>query len=177
MSGSLLLAAIAVWFAAGAVLSYFARSAAGAGRGMSGFFLANRGIGGVVSAMTYSATTYSAFMMVGLVGITYRSGVASLGFELAYLAATVVLLTLFAPRYWAAGRRFNLVTPPELLSVRYGSRATGGVAAVLSLVMLIPYASVQLMGVGYLVESLSGGTLSFGLGIVLAASVSLVYSR
>ena len=177
MSGSLLLAAIAVWFAAGAVLSYFARSAAGAGRGMSGFFLANRGIGGVVSAMTYSATTYSAFMMVGLVGITYRSGVASLGFELAYLAATVVLLTLFAPRYWAAGRRFNLVTPPELLSVRYGSRATGGVAAVLSLVMLVPYASVQLMGVGYLVESLSGGTLSFGLGIVLAASVSLVYSR
>ena len=54
MSGSLLLAAIAVWFAAGAVLSYFARSAAGAGRGMSGFFLANRGIGGVVSAITKS---------------------------------------------------------------------------------------------------------------------------
>ena len=57
MSGSLLLAAIAVWFVAGAVLSYFAR-AAGAGGGMSGFFLANRGIGGVVSAMTwpFSAT-------------------------------------------------------------------------------------------------------------------------
>jgi SSS family solute:Na+ symporter len=175
VSVSLLVAAIVVWFGAGAALSFYARTKTGSG--MSEFFLANRGIGGVVSALTYSATTYSAFMMVGLVGITYRSGVASLGFELAYLAATVVLLTVFAPRYWVAGRRFNLVTPPELLSLRYGSRTVGCIAAVLSLVMLVPYASVQLMGVGYLVETLSGGGIPFAAGILLAAGISLIYSR
>ena len=111
MSGSLLLAAIAVWFAAGAVLSYFARSAAGAGRGMSGFFLANRGIGGVVSAMTYSATTYSAFMMVGLVGITYRSGVASLGF--------------LAGQGFRIGLPGQAFEPPDALGQHLGQRLGG----------------------------------------------------
>ena len=34
------------------------------GAGMNEFFLANRQLGGIVSALTYAATTYSAFMMV-----------------------------------------------------------------------------------------------------------------
>jgi SSS family solute:Na+ symporter len=36
------------------------------GQGMNEFFLANRQLGGFVAAMTYAATTYSAFMMVAI---------------------------------------------------------------------------------------------------------------
>lgn len=167
-------AGILAWFLLGAALSAKARR--GMGRGVIDYFLANRTVGGFVSAMSYSATTYSAFMMVGLVGLTYASGVGSLGFELTYLMGTVILLVLFAPRYWVAGRLFGCVTPAELLKVRYQNKWVGGVTALLCLAMLIPYASVQLMGVGYLMETLSGGATSYMTGTIIAASITVVYS-
>ncbi len=174
MSSTLILAGIVLWFALGSLLSWHARR--NLGKGMIEYFLADRKVGGFISAMTYSATTYSAFMMVGIVGLTYTSGIGSLGFEMTYLAATVILMVIFAPRYWAAGRIFELVTPSELLSKRYGSPAAGAVSAVLCLVMLVPYASVQLMGTGYLLEVLSGGNLSFTTGMLIAAGVSFAFS-
>lgn len=73
MSALMLSTGIAVWFVAGAALSHLARRRMG--YGIEEYFLANRRLGGFISAMTYSATTYSAFMMVGLVGLTYTSGV------------------------------------------------------------------------------------------------------
>ncbi len=173
MTGFLLISGILVWFAAGSILSW--RASLRTGRSMTDYFLANRTVGGFVSALTYSATTYSAFMMVGLVGLTYRTGVAALGFEFTYLIATVLLLVLFAPRYWAAGRAFNLVSPTELLSLRYSNRWVGFTAALLCLTMLVPYASVQLMGAGYLLENLSGGSISFMAGSGLTAAIALVF--
>ena len=174
MSPSMIIAGIAAWFTVGSLLSWHARK--NLGEGMIEYFLADRKVGGFISAMTYSATTYSAFMMVGLVGLTYSSGIGSLGFEMTYLAATVILMVIFAPRYWAAGRIFRLVTPSELLTRRYGSPMTGAVSAILCLVMLVPYASVQLMGIGYLLEVLSGGAIPFAVGMLIAACVSFVFS-
>ncbi len=167
-------AGILAWFLLGAALSAKARR--GMGRGVIDYFLANRTVGGFVSAMSYSATTYSAFMMVGLVGLTYKGGIASLGFELTYLLGTVVLLVLFAPRYWLAGRRYGLMTPSELLSTRYGSKWVGAVASLLCLVTLVPYASVQLMGMGYLLEGVSGGAFPFWAGMAVAAAITVVFS-
>ena len=136
MSGLTLSSGILFWFALGSFLSWQASKKTGPG--LSEYFLANRTVGGLVSALTYSATTFSAFMMVGLVGLTYRTGVAALGFEFSYLIFTVLLLVLFAPRYWAAGRAFNLVSPSELLSLRYGDKKVGFAASCLCLVMPHP---------------------------------------
>lgn len=167
-------AGILAWFLVGAALSAKARR--GMGSGVIDYFLANRTVGGFVSAMSYSATTYSAFMMVGLVGLTYKGGIASLGFELTYLVGTVFLLVLFAPRYWVAGRRYGLMTPSELLSTRYGSKWVGAAASLLCLVTLVPYASVQLMGMGYLLEGVSGGAFPFWAGMAVAAAITVIFS-
>ena len=70
---------IIVYIIVGVVVAFIARQKMGAG--MNEFFLANRQLGGFVSALTYAATTYSAFMMVGLAGLTYKLGVGALGFE------------------------------------------------------------------------------------------------
>ncbi|MEM3736631.1 MAG: sodium:solute symporter family protein [Candidatus Bathyarchaeia archaeon] len=166
--------AIIIWFVAGCIVSHLARRRMG--RGVSEYFIANRKLGGFISAMTYSATTYSAFMMVGLVGLTYSTGVASLGFELTYLIGTGMLLILFAPRFWLAGKRYQYITPAQLLSGRYENPLVGAVTTALCLVMLVPYASVQFMGIGYLVESLSGGTITYMVGCLIVAGVTLIYA-
>lgn len=142
---------------------------------MSGYFLGNRKMGGFVSAMSYSATTYSAFMLIGLAGLTYTGGVGALGFELIYLCG-VTLVLIFGPRFWLAGKKFGYVTPSEMLGDRYENRAVGTVAALCSLIFLIPYAAVQLAGVGYLVSGMTDGQISFTTGTVLATLLAIVFS-
>ena len=92
------------WFLLGSLVSYLAKKRTGPG--IAEYFIANRTIGGFISAMTYSATTYSAFMMVGLVGMTYSVGVSAMGFELSYLMSTLILLVLFAPYFWAIAKKY-----------------------------------------------------------------------
>lgn len=158
------------WTAVALLIAAAARR--GMGQGASEFFIGGRRIRGFVSGMTYAATTYSAFMMIGLVGLTYRSGVGALGFEMTYLMFTVLFLVVFGPRFWRAGKKYDFITPPELLGGRYRSRWVAIVAAVISLVMLIPYSSVQLIGAGLLVEGLSGGQIPFIAGAVAMAVLS-----
>jgi len=145
------------------------------GRGMTEFFLANRQLGGFVSAMTYAATTYSAFMMVGLAGLTYKVGVGALGFELTYLGG-LVLVVFFGPRFWLVGRRYDYLTHAQLLADRYDSRAVGIVAALLCFIFLIPYAAIQLMGIGYLVSVISNGHISLIVAMGLAILIAIVWS-
>ncbi|MGD9394460.1 MAG: sodium:solute symporter family protein, partial [Dehalococcoidia bacterium] len=157
---------IGIYIAAGLSIAFMARRQLGGG--VSDFFLANRKVGGFISALTYSATTYSAFMMIGLAGLTYLSGVGALGFELTYLCG-MFMMVFFLPRFWLAGKKFGYVSPMELLSDRYQNRGVGATAAILALVFLVPYGAVQLMGVGYLMNGISGGAIAVGWGIVIAA--------
>jgi SSS family solute:Na+ symporter len=138
--------------------------------------LAKRQLGGFVSAMSYAATTYSAFMMVGLAGLTYKMGVGALGFELTYLCG-LVLVVFFGPRFWLVGRRYDYLTHAQLLADRYESRAVGIVAALLCLIFLIPYAAIQLMGIGYLVSVISKGAISLMTAMILATSIAIVWSN
>ncbi|MFZ8794392.1 MAG: sodium:solute symporter family protein, partial [Acidilobaceae archaeon] len=140
------------------------------------FYIASRRLGGLVSALTYSATTYSAFMMVGLVGLTYATGVGAHGFELAYYIATLALLTYFAPRVWARARDRGWVSPAEALSDHYGSKLVGALTVLVYLVSLIPYTSIQVMGVGLVLSQLMGGEGYYVVGILLAAALIVAWS-
>jgi len=144
------------------------------GKGVEEYYIAGRKIGGLVSALTYSATTYSAFMMVGLVGYTWAGGVGALGFELTYLMGTALLLVIFAPRFLLAGRRWGYVTPTELLSRRYENRAVGVIATLLCLAFLIPYVSVQATGSAYLMSTLTGGGIPYQTGLLFTGVVIAV---
>jgi SSS family solute:Na+ symporter len=169
-----LYAAVAAWFIAGCIVSHYARR--GMGRGVAEYFIANRRLAAIPSALTYAATTYSAFMLVGLVGWTYSLGSSAHGFELTYLIGTVILLVYFAPRIWAAGRLFGYVTPSELLAKRFESRWVGLIAAFICVAMIVPYASVQFMGIGYLVEGLTDGAVPFAAGALIAMVPTLIYA-
>ncbi len=130
------------------------------------YFIAGRSVGGVVSALTYAATTYSAFMMVGLVGLAYASGVGAAGFELLYLVGTLFLLSYYSPKIWRLSKEHNVVSPAELLSVKYG-RETAVLASVISLIALIPYTSSQVIGVSLLLEK--SGAMQYEIAIAVTA--------
>lgn len=173
MTLSLVLWGIAIYVVLSMAVAWASRS--GAPGSMSGYFLGNRKMGGIVLALSYSATTYSAFMMVGLAGLTYRGGVGALGFEIVYFAG-VTLVAIFGPRFWRVGRMHGVVTPFEMLGLRYGSKWVAVLAGLTSLVFLIPYSAVQLSGVGYLLSGMTQGQISFGTGILIATLLAILFS-
>ncbi len=173
MSASTIYLALFLYFIVGTIIARYARRKMG--KGINDYFLAGRALGGIVAALTYSATTYSAFMLIGLAGFTYIGGVGALGFELIYLSG-LVLVAFFGPRFWLAGKRYNYLTPTELLGDRYQSKAVSAVTAIASVIFLIPYSAVQLTGIGALVEGISGGAVPFLTGVFIAAVIAVYWT-
>ncbi len=156
-----LILALFIYIVIGTAVAFYAKGA----RTQEDYFVGSRNISGLVSALTYAATTYSAFMMVGLVGLSYASGVGAAGFELMYLVGTLFLLSFYAPKIWKIGKQYNVVSPTEFLSLRYG-KETAKLAAIICLIALVPYISAQLIGVALILE-ISG--IEFYTGIAVAA--------
>lgn len=170
----LALLVLASYFALGTLLALWSRRRA-LGEGERGFFLAGGRLGGFLSAMTYAATTYSSFMIVGLVGFAYATGVGSLGFELVYFVATLALLSLLGPRVWRRAREEGWVTPGDMLESIYGSRLPATVSAVVFLIALIPYASAQLRGIGLSFQALTGLEEGLLVGVAFALGTMLLW--
>ena len=166
-------AAIVVYALFGLLVALASRRRLGVG--VTEYYLAGRQVGGVVSALSYGATTYSAFMMVGLAGLTYAGGVGALGFELIYLAG-LGLVVIFGPRFWLVGQARGHITPSEMLGDRYDSRLLAGLVAVASCMFLIPYSAVQLMDIGYLLSGASDGAIPFTAGILIGAGFTLLWT-
>ena len=103
-------------------------------------------LGALLAFGTYAATTYSAFMMVGLVGLTYATGVGALGFELAYLAFTIFFLSTIGYRIWALSRRHNWISPSQMLGEIYGSRLLEPIVSSIYLFAMLPYLAAQIQG-------------------------------
>lgn len=138
------------------------------------FFTATGRLSGFLSAMTYAATTYSGFMIVGLVGFAYATGVGSLGFELAYFVATMTLLVMFARRVRSMAGERGWITPSQMLGDLLGSRLLASIVAIIYLVALIPYAASQLKSIGESIAGMAGGY--YEVGVIIGLLVIVVWS-
>lgn len=165
--------AIAIYVLISLFVAYLSRS--GKQNSMSSYFIGDRKLNGFVSALSYSATTYSAFMLVGLAGLTYMGGVGALGFELIYLMG-VSLVAFFGPRFWLVGKKYGYVTPSEMLGDRYDNKNVAMVVSIASCLFLIPYSAVQLAGVGYLLQGMTNNAIPFTTGVIIATILAILFS-
>jgi SSS family solute:Na+ symporter len=140
------------------------------------FYAAGGRFGTLLASLSYAATTYSAFMFIGLVGLAYSGGVGAMGFELVYFVGTLFLLFFLAPKYWTLHNKYGFYSPAEVLSERYGSKVVGVAVTLLCLIALIPYASAQVIGIAYAAEGASGGAVPYTLAVVLAIALALAWS-
>ncbi|MGB9729482.1 MAG: sodium:solute symporter family protein [Thermoprotei archaeon] len=118
----------------------------GALKSVEEFYLANRMLNTLQFLFTYFATTYSAFMFIGLVGYSYFYGVGSLGFELTYLMGTAAILSLLSVPIYRKAKKLNVITPTQLIYLENGSKLARYITSISYLVFLIPYMSVQVIG-------------------------------
>ena len=174
MAVSLGLAVLSLYMLAGTLLAVAARRAGV--RSSQDYYVAGYRLGTFLAAMTYAATTYSAFMIVGLVGFAYSTGTGALGFELVYFVGTMLLLSLFAPRVWAMARGRRWISPAEMLGDLYGSKKLAAAVALVYLYALVPYMSAQVKGIAEAVAGLAGSNTAYLYGVALGAAVMIAWT-
>ena len=103
-----------------------------------GYFLAGRGLSGLVIAGSLLLTNLSTEQLVGLNGGAFKEGLSVMAWEVVAGCSLVVLALFFLPRYLKSG----IATIPQFLEERYGSgtRAlTTGVFVIAYMLILLPF--------------------------------------
>jgi len=101
-----------------------------------GYFLAGRGLPGVVIAGSLLLTNLSAEQLVGLNGQSWLSNMSPIAWEVGSMFTLLVLAYYFLPRYLKMGA----MTIPSLMEQRYGR----GTKTMFSLIIVIMYSILNL---------------------------------
>src|SRR5499427_7765649 len=136
------------------------------------FFLANRSVGEMVFFLSIFATNMTAFAILGSSGQAYRQGIGIYGL-MASSSGLVIPLTIFfiGTRLWAIGKRFGHQTQVAFFRDRWECDAIGTVIFLLTVVMLVPYMIISIMGGGRVLTDISNGMVVYPLGCAIVALV------
>lgn len=139
------------------------------------YYLGGRGLGVMVLFFTFFATQYSGNTVVGYPPAAYRTGYAYL-VSVPFFITIILGYLLFAPRLYALGRKFSLVTPADWIHRRFDSPAVTWLAAILMLYALANYLLEQFVAIGQGVSGMTGGTIPYQVGVVFFIVIMLIYS-
>ncbi|MEQ9426948.1 MAG: sodium:solute symporter family protein [Cyclobacteriaceae bacterium] len=140
-----------------------------------GYFLANRNLKTLSLFFTILATNFSAFYFLGFAGEAYRIGYAyytimALGTSLACLSFFVI-----GSKVWKLGKEGGHITPSELIYSKTGSKPLSIVYATVMVVFTFPYLALQIVGAGYIMESITGGEVPYFLGATILTAITIIY--
>lgn len=168
---------LSFWFYTLSILFVGIYSARYGRAGSEDFFLADRGIGAWVSALSASASSESGWVTLGLVGMAFQTGIGALwiipGTVLAFLFNWVVLANRL--RRFAATKR--AITIPDILADRFSGRAAAGIrllAMLIILSMLSAYVAAQFNATGKMFSAMLGW--SYRDGVIAGTVIVLLYT-
>lgn len=116
------------------------------------YYLAGRGQGVLVTALTIMATFFSSSALLGIPGLVYKDGVGFLFFVL-NLPLSGAAIYLLGSRIWRIGRIRGYVTPADLITDYYGgSSLLRSLVALVGFLYVIPYIIMQIKAGGYLAQ-------------------------
>ena len=124
---------------------------------VSDFYLGGRKLGPIVTAMSAEASDMSSWLLMGLPGVAYLTGVADAGWTAIGLAiGTYINWLIVAKRLRRYTAKNNSITLPEFFSKRYRdtSRLILAVAAIFIVVFFIPYTASGFAACGKLFATL-----------------------
>ncbi len=143
-------------------------------KSVTGYVAGDRTLGTLVLYFVLGASVFSSFAFLGAPGWAYSRGAAAF-YIIAYGTVGMVPFYFLGPRARRVGEELGFVTQAEMLAHRYDSRGLSVVMAVLSVVVFVPYLTLQMKGAGFLLSTISEGHVPQWLGALVAYGVVLVY--
>ncbi len=142
-----------------------------------GFYLGGRGIGPLVTAMSAEASDMSSWLLMGLPGVAYLSGVADAGWTAIGLAVgTYLNFLLVAKKIRRYSVTLDAITIPSFISKRYGEKkpVIMCIASLIILIFFVPYVASGLAAIGKLFNSLLGW--DYMIAVIIGAIVIISYT-
>lgn len=141
------------------------------------FYLGGRKLGPFVTAMSAEASDMSSWLLMGLPGVAYLTGLA----EASWTAIGLVLGTylnwlIVARRIRRYSHRLDAITVPQFFSKRWGDEKNllSAIAAVVIIVFFIPYLASGFSACGKLFASLFG--VEYITAMLISAAVIVAYT-
>ncbi|MDR3216451.1 MAG: sodium:solute symporter [Clostridiaceae bacterium] len=163
---------LAVYLAAMATIAIIFRRKSAS---VSDFLLANRGVGGWLTAFAYGATYFSAVVFIGYAGKFGSSwGLAAIWIGIGNAVfGTFVAWKVLARRTRAMSQNLDAKTMADFFAKRYGSPKLKLLVSIVIFVFLVPYSSSVYQGLAHIFNLVFG--LDFIWAIVILAVISALY--
>ena len=141
------------------------------------FYLGGRKMGPLVVAMSAEASDMSSWLLMGLPGVAYLTGVADAFWTAAGLALGTYLNWLIVSRRLRRySQHLGAITVPGFLAKRFHDKRNiiTAIAALLIVVFFVPYVASGFAACGKLFNSLFG--MEYMTGVVLFAVIIIIYT-
>lgn len=141
------------------------------------FYLGGRELGPFVTAMSAEASDMSSWLLMGLPGVAYLSGVADAGWTAIGLAVGTYLNWLIvAKRIRTYSERIDAITIPEFFAKRYhdNKKTLILIAAIWIIVFFVPYTASGFVACGKLFNTLFG--VDYHVAMIVSALVIVIYT-
>lgn len=141
------------------------------------FYLGGRKMGPIVTAMSAEAADMSSWLLMGLPGLAYLSGIAEPAWTAIGLAiGTYINWLIVAKRIRTYTHEVDAITLPDFFSLRYrdDKNILMAIAAVVIIVFFIPYTASGFAACGKLFHSLFG--IDYHVAMIVSAAVIVAYT-
>lgn len=140
---------------------------------LSDYFLGSREFGGLVLAMTMTATYGSASSFLGGPGAAYSIGLGWVLLAMTQVATGYFVLLILGKKFAIVTRRYNAVTLIDFLKERYKSKSVVLLSSGSIIIFLFSAMAAQWVGGAYLIQTLTG--LSYTSALFIFTISVLVY--
>ena len=137
-------------------------------------FIQGRQMGSVAAFFTVAATWWSAFAFLGSNASFYAEGPVYLT-AFAWNILFGFMYYLIGKPIWHLGKKFNYVTPSDLLGDFYNSERMRFIVGIVVIIFTLPHLQIQLTGGAYLIEVTSGNLIPFWLAALIFYAVIVTY--
>lgn len=168
--------AIAVYLILMVYIGYYFNKK-GSGNSASEFYLGGRKLGPLVAAMSAEASDMSSWLLMGLPGVAYLSGIADAGWTAIGLGiGTYFNWLIVAKRLRRYSVKCNAITIPDFFSKRFRDEKNilMCIAAIVILIFFIPYTASGFKAIGTLFHSLFG--VNYHAAMIIGAVVIVGYT-
>ncbi len=141
------------------------------------FYLGGRKLGPFVTAMSAEASDMSSWLLMGLPGVAYLTGLAEASWTAIGLAiGTYLNWLIVARRIRRYSTRLDAITVPQFFSKRWGDdkNLLAAIAAVVIIVFFIPYTASGFSACGKLFSTLFG--MDYTVAMLVSAAVIVLYT-
>ena len=177
MSGANLQHLLAMILYMAAVVGIGIYFAGRANKDAESYFLGGRSLGPWVTAFSAEASDMSGYLLMGLPGLAYLTGIASPGWTAIGLAVGTWLNWLIvARRLRRYSANLDAITVPQFLSLRFHDQRNllNALGAVIIIVFFVPYTASGFAACGKLFHSLFG--VDYMAAMVVSACVIVGYT-